>query len=229
MEIIPVIDLMDGLAVHAQRGLREQYRPLRSPLCRNSEPVAVLEGLLGLHAFKTVYLADLDALMGKGRQAAVTEALVRAFPNIGFWIDSGLPERGELGFLQLEERTLAVVGSESLGGEPFPFEDFASVILSLDFLDGELVGPKLLLDRPELWPERVILMSLSRVGSDEGPDFARVEEFTRRYPRQRFVAAGGVRGEEDLERLEAMEVSAVLMASALHSGKLSRRVLERFG
>jgi phosphoribosylformimino-5-aminoimidazole carboxamide ribotide isomerase len=230
MKTIPVIDLMNGLAVHAKLGRREHYRPLQSPLCRSSEPEAVIEGLLGLHPFKTVYIADLDALMGKGRQTAVVERLRRAFPEISFWVDQGLSEHGRFGFFSAEDKAMAVIGSESLSEERLPLlaEVRAPFILSLDFRDGQLMGPERLLDRTELWPERIILMSLSHVGGTEGPDFARAEHFIRRHPRRRFVAAGGVRHEEDLLRFEAMGMAAVLMSSALHSGGVDSRVLGRF-
>ena len=46
MQVIPVIDLSRGRVVHARRGQRELYQPLRSPLCVGSEPLAVVEGLL---------------------------------------------------------------------------------------------------------------------------------------------------------------------------------------
>jgi phosphoribosylformimino-5-aminoimidazole carboxamide ribotide isomerase len=231
MEIIPVIDLMNGVAVRAERGQRERYRPLRSPLCSSPEPGAVLEGYLSVHPFKTVYLADLDALMGKGRQTAATAALIRAFPGISFWIDSGLPEPAIPGGSAADKRAAAVIGSESLGGnlKALPDPARAPFVLSLDFQGGGLLGPEALLEHPELWPEQVILMSLSRVGADQGPDFARAEEYVRAHPRRRFAVAGGVRDVRDMERLAALGVSQVLMASALHSGKVDRGVLERLG
>jgi phosphoribosylformimino-5-aminoimidazole carboxamide ribotide isomerase len=231
MEIIPVIDLMNGLAVHARLGRREHYQPLQSPLCRSSDPEAVIDGLLGLHSFRTFYIADLDALMGKTRQTAVVERLRRAFPEISFWVDQGWSEHGDFGFFSVEDNATVVIGSESLSEERLPLlaEVPAPFILSLDFRDGRLLGPECLLDRPGSWPERIILMSLSHVGGTEGPDFARAEDFARRHPRRRFVAAGGVRHEEDLVKFEAMGVAAVLMASALHSGRVDSRVLGRFG
>lgn len=227
MEIIPVIDLMGGLAVHAVRGRRENYRPLNSPLCSSAEPRAVLEGLLGLHAFKTVYLADLDALMGKPRQTAMVSGLMRAFPDVCFWIDAGLPEPGWAG---PGGRGKGVVGSESLGGDlsALPDRRTTPFILSLDFRDGGLLGPSALLDRPDLWPERVIVMSLARVGSGAGPDRARLGAFIRNHPGHRWVAAGGVRDARDLAELETLGVSQVLMASALHSGTVDGAVLGRF-
>lgn len=229
MRIVPVIDLMRGQAVHAKRGLRAEYQPLRSPLCRSAEPAAVLEGLLKLYPFDTVYLADLDALMGGPRQTASIDALRRAFPEVSFWIDSGLPA-WQGASVAGAARFQAVIGSESLDDELTALEQAGSgpFILSLDFREGGLVGPEALLDQPERWPEQVILMSLARVGSDAGPDFARLEAFAQNHPRHRFTAAGGVRDCGDLERLQAMGATGVLVASALHAGQLDRRTLERF-
>jgi phosphoribosylformimino-5-aminoimidazole carboxamide ribotide isomerase len=229
MRIVPVIDLMRGQAVHAKRGLRAEYQPLQSPLCRNAEPVAVLEGLLGLYPFDTVYLADLDALMGGPHQTARIEALRRAFPAISFWIDSGLPA-WQGASVEGIARFRTVIGSESLNDELTALREAGSgpFILSLDFREGGLAGPKALLDQPERWPEQVILMSLARVGSGEGPDFARLEAFVEQHPRHRFTAAGGVRDYGDLERLQAIGATEALVASALHAGRLDRRTLERF-
>lgn len=231
MEIIPVIDLMHGQVVHARQGRREHYRPLESPLCCGSEPEAVIEGLLSLHAFGTFYIADLDALMGKGRQAAVLERLKQAFPGLKFWVDQGRSNHVEKGVLAADDRVERVIGSESLTGESLRLLESSRrpFILSLDFCGEGLMGPPRVLEQPGLWPKTVILMSLSHVGGTEGPDFLRAGEFMRRHPERRWVAAGGVRNAEDLERLDTLGCSAVLMASALHSGAVSARVLGRYG
>lgn len=231
MEIIPVIDLMNGRVVHARQGRRETYRPLESPLCRSSEPEAVIEGLLRLHGFETFYIADLDALMGRGCQAAVLEKLQRAFPELIFWIDRGWPEPGEGEILARDDRVLTVIGSESLSEAQFPLlaDPGLPFILSLDFRGDVLIGPPPLQEKPEFWPDTVILMSLSHVGGPAGPDFERAERFRQRHPRQRFVAAGGVRHARDLECLDALGISAVLMASALHSGAVDSEMLARYG
>ena len=47
-EIIPVIDLMGGVVVHARSGERDSYRPLTSPLAASAEPAEVVRGLLTL-------------------------------------------------------------------------------------------------------------------------------------------------------------------------------------
>ena len=81
MQVIPVIDLSGGRVVHARRGQRELYQPLRSPLCVGSEPLAVVEGLLRLHPFEALYTADLDAIQGKGDNRSALRAIGNAFPG----------------------------------------------------------------------------------------------------------------------------------------------------
>ncbi|MGZ8246147.1 HisA/HisF-related TIM barrel protein, partial [Methylomagnum sp.] len=231
MQIIPVLDLMNGLAVHARQGHRELYQPLQSPLCRSPEPCAVVEGLLNLHPFTTVYIADLDALMGKQRQSGVMTELRRAFPGLAWWIDQGVPCKGGELFFTPEPNTTPIIGSESLREEHLPRlagTDATNWILSLDSRAGQPLGPARLPESPDLWPETVILMNLSVVGGGSGPDVGQAERLTREHPRHRFVAAGGVRDANDLARLEASGLAAVLMASALHSGEVDARGLGRF-
>lgn len=229
MEIIPVIDVMAGQVVHALRGQRHAYQPIKSPLSPDPSPVSVVRGLLQLGNFKTVYLADLDALMGLSPQTAVIEHLAATFPHLHFWTDRGLPSmERETDFTC--EQVVSVIGSESmtektleglaLTGRPY--------ILSLDFRDGQLVGPKTILKTVELWPGRVILMNLTRVGSFDGPDFSEAARFIERYPEHHFVAAGGIRHGQDLDDLLEIGVGAVLVASAFHNGAIGRDTLNRF-
>lgn len=162
--------------------------------------------------------------MGRAGQTALIEGLCRAFPQVRFWIDGGMGGGVLLGV----DNAVPVIGSESLTESSLGWPKRTRAILSLDFRDGELLGPKALLDAPHHWPDTVILMSLSHVGSDLGPDFRRVAEFQNRYPQHRWVAAGGVRHAGDLEQLKALGVAAALVASALHDGRIDARTLAHF-
>lgn len=227
MQIIPVIDLKGGLAVHAREGHREHYRPLVSTLCSSPEPCQVLQGLLALYSFSTIYLADLDALGGKPAQERLIDSMGRHCSGVEFWIDQGLPSRPSDPFTR--DYFSLVIGSESLKYDNLsilsPGRD--EFILSLDFMNDTLMGPEAVLAHPEWWPRRVILMSLSHVGSSLGPDFKRMADLMARHPGHDFIAAGGVRHEADLHRLASMGISAVLMASALHDGRVNRAMIER--
>ena len=228
MQIIPVIDLMDGCVVHAKKGQRDHYNPIQTPLCSGSSPHAVIDGLMALHGFKTLYVADLDALMGVGDHHELLGCLQRDYPGLQFWIDRGLPPSG-LPASNLNCRP--VIGSESLDGKsPLFLSSLGKgFILSLDFLGEDLLGGTALLEDSSLWPDTVIIMSLSRVGSGEGPDFLRLEQFRAQRPEKNFIAAGGVRDVDDLYRLDGFGVGGVLLASALHLGKLDKSVLRSFG
>lgn len=225
MEIIPVIDLMDGEVVHARRGERHAYRSLKTPLCSGSKPADVVAGYLGVHPFATVYIADLDAIMGKGDSGAVIADLRRHFPDLRFWVDNGLssPSRCRA-WLQRNLGDL-VLGSEAQT-DTASLDALASeiaddrLVLSLDFKEGRFLGPAALQQRVDLWPRRLIAMTLSRVGSNAGPDFALLDQLRTDAPGKSIFAAGGVRGGEDLIELHHRGVSGVLVATALHSGRI---------
>ncbi|CAI8806939.1 HisA/HisF-related TIM barrel protein [Methylococcus capsulatus] len=223
VKIIPVLDLMQGRVVHAVKGRRENYRPLSSPLCPDADPRAVVEAFRNLYRFDTFYIADLDALMGLGCQNELIAALRTAFPDIVFWLDRGLPEAGEAAL----DGVVPVIGSESLPTvdrlQRMTTRDW---ILSLDFFDGTLKGCSRLLAQPQCWPEKVIVMTLNRVGSFDGPDLDLLDRVRRLTPHRALIAAGGVRDAGDLEVLERRGIHAVLVASALHSGSLE---LSRLG
>lgn len=210
---------MGGRVVHAREGRRDEYRPLVSALCRSSEPAAVLDGLLELHPFRCCYIADLDAILARGDHRAVVAALGRAHPALEFWVDAGRLA-GTLGAAPIRP----VFGSESLDeGEAASLD--AQAILSLDFRGDEFLGPRALLESAALWPRDVIVMNLERVGGSGGPDLERLAALRGRAPDRYFHAAGGVRGGADLAALARAGAAGVLLASALHDGRLSRAEL----
>ena len=217
---------MDGQVVHARRGQRETYAPLRSPLSPSADPAAVVAGLLRLFPFQTIYIADLDALQGKPPQTALIAELVQGLPAVTFWLDAGAPAAGPAHGPQVAP----VLGSEALRDDNLErLTDLGpEAILSLDFYHGRLLGPARLLEQPALWPERIILMNLSQVGSLEGPDVAGAAHFIRHHPRHRWIAAGGVRDAGDLATLARSGVAAVLVASAIHNGAIDAGSLRHY-
>jgi phosphoribosylformimino-5-aminoimidazole carboxamide ribotide isomerase len=99
-------------------------------------------------------------------------------------------------------------------------------VLSLDFRGDEFLGPRELLDDAGLWPDRVIVMTLARVGTGGGPDLARVNEIIGRAGARRVYAAGGVRDRDDLCALHAAGAAGALVASSLHDGAIKTGDLE---
>ena len=222
---------MDGHVVHARRGDRSNYRPLQSVLTPSSEPLEVVRALLDFAPFPAIYAADLDAILHRGGHGDLLRSIATRFPALSIWLDAGFGDKSELEPWRHTERIVPVVGSESLASARVLREllDVAPrAVLSLDTREEVPLGPAALFAQAELWPQRIIVMTLDRVGAGAGPAFARLRATTAQAPDKDVIAAGGVRNVQDLEALESMGVYAVLIASAIHDGSLDRAALERF-
>lgn len=101
--------------------------------------------------------------------------------------------------------------------------------LSLDFRGEAFLGPPDLHEDAAPWPDRVIVMTLSRVGSGEGPDLARLAEVIVRAEGRAVFAAGGVRNAGDLKALKRIGAAGALVATALHSGAITAADLMALG
>ncbi|MBC7833165.1 MAG: nickel transporter [Hyphomicrobium sp.] len=230
MHIIPVIDVRLGRAVAAVRGRRADYRPLTTPLATGSNPVDIARGYAKLFTFPALYVADLDGIEGRGRDQDLTAQLAAAVPRMRLWVDNGASARDVVQRIADEAHVTPVVGSECLGGN----DDVAMLralppdryVLSLDFKDDRFAGPPAVLEEPQYWPQAVIVMTLARVGSGEGPDLQRVAGIVARAGGRRIYAAGGVRDRADIEALHATGAAGVLIATALHSGTIKAGDLE---
>jgi phosphoribosylformimino-5-aminoimidazole carboxamide ribotide isomerase len=121
-----------------------------------------------------------------------------------------------------------VTGSESVRDIAVLRASGATAILSLDYRAADFLGPPDLLDEPSLWPKHVIVMTLARVGGGAGPDLERLAIIRQRAGARRLYAAGGVRNAADLDALRDAGAAGVLVASALHDGRLSPADLAEF-
>ncbi|MBL8351737.1 MAG: nickel transporter [Burkholderiaceae bacterium] len=231
MQLIPVIDLMRGQVVRAIRGNRQSYQPIVSRLCEGSAPVAVARALVAHCAARQLYVADLDALQGGAAQTGVLHELLRSLPGVALWLDGGfgapdadLELRRALG--ADAGRLVTVFASESLASPAALAACFGAPgarqrsVLSLDRRDGSRLDAALAWDQPAAWPERVIVMTLERVGADAGPDLDTLAGLRRASPGTTFIGAGGIRDVGDLRRAEAAGAAAWLVASALHDGRI---------
>ena len=239
MEVIPVIDIRYGVVVRAVAGDRANYQPIVSPLFDGCDPCAAVAGLMALHRFPVIYVADLDGIEGRGANWAVLRALGVAHPGVGFWVDSGARAVGDVAQLLDVPGAVGVIGSETGIGKA-ELEairaDFAGrVVISLDFRSGvsgppplapprkgegnivEFVGRPEVLEHAASWPERVIAMTLGRVGTNRGPDRAVLADIVARSAGRQVFAAGGVRDGDDLRALAGMGIAGALVSSALHA------------
>jgi phosphoribosylformimino-5-aminoimidazole carboxamide ribotide isomerase len=231
LRIIPVLDLKGGEVVRARMGQRDSYKPIVTPLSASSDAVAVAEGLRTLFPFPIFYIADLDAIEGREPNAD-TLARLRAMPDAPeLWVDAGIADAQTLTSALAEPSLCPVLGSESQRDVSLldRFRDHPGLILSLDFFGDGFRGPPDILDQPDLWPGKVIVMTLASVGAAAGPDFARLEEIKRKAGNRSVIAAGGVRGEADIRALSSLGIAAALVATSLHNGTLTAGQLASLG
>ncbi|MBS0234778.1 MAG: nickel transporter [Proteobacteria bacterium] len=225
MDVIPVIDVAHGQVVRAMRGERSGYRPIETPLSPSAEPADVTRGLAKVFPFHKLYVADLDGIEGRGRNTHLVPIFSQVLPRAEIWIDAGTGSRSAARSVLAAPVATLVVGTESIETvrvwEEISAEAPGRTVLSLDFRHGEFMGPEAMLSDSSLWPSRVVVMTLDRVGANEGPDIGRLEGIVSRAKGRRIYAAGGVRDRRDLDEIRKIGVSGALVASALHAGKIS--------
>jgi phosphoribosylformimino-5-aminoimidazole carboxamide ribotide isomerase len=228
LQVIPVIDLKGNNVVHAKHGLRDSYLPVQSVLSAASDVFSVVEGVLKLYPFRTIYIADIDAITNTGNHFEQIELLSGLYPQITWWVDNGVRNVNARILYVPQANIRAVFGSEHI----YTLQDYRAMsyayesrhVLSLDKLDDAELGAAELHNTGLYWPDDAICMTLNNVGSNAGPDMARLQalqqlNLARKKPANLF-AAGGVRNMEDLFALKQLNVAGALVASALHNGTI---------
>ena len=239
MRIIPVLDLKGGLIVRGIAGKRDLYKPIESRLCSSARPAEVAASLRNLLGPGPMYLADLDAIAG---EAPALEVCVE-LEGLGFelMIDAGIRSAASARQLAVELDGDLIAALETLPAPALLAElveelGAGRLIFSLDLADGRPLAPG------DDWPseveeiareavsagvERLILLDLKAVGTGEGPaHLDRCAAFKESYAGLELVTGGGVRDLDDLLALRSAGVDGVLVASALHDGRLGSEELQ---
>jgi phosphoribosylformimino-5-aminoimidazole carboxamide ribotide isomerase len=239
VEVIGVIDLLGGQAVHARGGRRERYAPVArvagAPIAAGNA-CALAQAYIERLGVGALYLADLDAIAGHATQAALIETIAAC--GVPLWLDSAVRAAADARRARALGATHVVVGLETL-----PSFDALSAIcstvggahvaFSLDLRNGVPVvaasGSVDAGDTPEATAARaaacgagtVIVLDLTRVGSAMGPDLDLLSRVHAAIPGKALVAGGGIRDLRDLARLSAAGCDAALVATALQEGDLT--------
>jgi phosphoribosylformimino-5-aminoimidazole carboxamide ribotide isomerase len=237
MAILPVLDLLGGQVVRGVGGRRHEYRPIVSKLVDSSDPLLVAEAMRERFGLSEFYVADLDAIQGQKPQFKLIRKLqANAFD---LWIDAGITSAFgvALAILPTSTRPRVIVGLESIEGpdaltainRKHPIDQ---IVFSLDLKNGMPLGnatawrtedPWLIACRVvEMGVKSLIVLDLARVGEGTGIGTEAIcERLKREFPYVQLTAGGGVRGINDVLRLHSIGVDYVLVASALHDGRIT--------
>lgn len=222
--LIPSIDLMDGKIVQLVQGDRKAL-----------EFDDFAEWVNRFHEFPMVQLIDLDAAMGRGNNAGLIEHFAAVLPcQVG----------GGMRTLQDARRVFAagakkvIIGSALYSDAGVNLENAAAfarafaaprLIFSADSRAGKIAihGWKTLLD---ISPERAIkelepycggflYTHIDTEGLMQGFPLRKAEQL-RAETQRKLIVAGGIRTRQEVEKLDAIGVDAVV-GMAIYTGAIS--------
>jgi len=232
MQIIPVLDIMNGQVVRGVAGDRANYAPIRSALVDSSEPEIVARALIRATSAEAIYIANLDML-----RWGTSEFDVRILPE---WNGTIFLDIGGLSQEPPDARFRMIAAFEVGERVAFVRETFQQYraakppAFSVDLRNGSLIGawaewglrsPKdaiALVDRVwEIGFRTAIVLDVARVGIGQGTGTeALCIAIRERYPAMEIITGGGVRSWDDVNRLADCGIDGVLVASAIHDGTL---------
>ncbi|GIK36867.1 MAG: nickel transporter [Chloroflexota bacterium] len=231
MQIIPVLDLKAGQAVHAVRGERERYVPVQGVLGSGDNPIALAAAYRDRLGCRACYVADLDAIAGGiGHPDLLTDLTTL---GLTLWVDAGVASAGQAQALVRLGVARVIVGSETLRSADQVGELAAALppdrlVLSVDLQGGVLRAPSEVETPQQLVTlaaragiSRIILLDLARVGAAAGPPLDLLAVLSPLFPGLAFYAGGGVRHRDDLEALAQAGAAGALVATAFHRGILA--------
>lgn len=233
--VIPVLDILQGQAVHAVRGDRTRYRPIGETYPVSSDPVALAAQFA--RRFSRLYLADLDAIAGAPPDWKTYHAIRST--GLECWVDWGIRR-----LLQLENPCLSpvspqqcpspirpVIGLETIA-DPQEFTSASArtlchnTLFSIDLKHGTPMRSDDELPTVE-WVNlaraagirQMIVLDLAAVGSSEGPAALQLcRDLSSHFPDVDFFLGGGIRDLGDVASALDAGCRGVLIATALHGG-----------
>ena len=238
MQIIPVLDLKDGRAVHAIRGERERYAPVQGVLGSGENALTLALAYRTQLGCQTCYVADLAAIAGQPGHIDLLRTLAAA--GLTLWVDAGVSRPDQAQALIELGVTRVIIGSETLRATAQLADLIASLtpqrlLLSVDLKNGTLRAPANIKTPQELIGVAaaagltdIILLDLALVGAGAGPPLELLTSLKPHFPEVTFYAGGGVRNRTDLERLAAAGAAGALVGTAFHRGHLTAADLQNF-
>jgi phosphoribosylformimino-5-aminoimidazole carboxamide ribotide isomerase len=232
MKIIPVIDVLNGVAVHGVRGERERYQPLKSALCRSANPLDIASTFESL-GFTGLYLADLDAILGKPANFPVYRQIMTR-TRLDLMVDAGIADIAKAKEVLATEVSKIVVGSETLESLEFLGQAVKAfgedkIVVSIDLKEGKVLSVSEAIASMDavsfaqklanIGVRQIIILDLDRVGTEHGINLALLRNILEKTGVEVLVG-GGIRSIQELEELRKLGVSGALVATILHNGKL---------
>ena len=241
MKIIPVIDVLNGIAVHGVRGERKQYQPLKSLLCKSADPLDIALAFESLD-FSSLYLADLDAILAKTANFNVYRQIMTE-TSLDLMVDAGIADISKAHEVMETGVSKIVVGSETLHSLGFVSQAVSAfgndkIVVSIDQKGGKVLSASEAIASMDavsvaqklvsLGVRQLILLDLDRVGTEHGINLVLLKTILEQTGVEVLVG-GGIRSLQELQELRKLGISGALVATVLHNGKVTVDELKAAG
>lgn len=239
--IIPVIDILDSKAVHAIKGERAKYKPLKSKLINSSDPIEIIKVLKQKFNFREFYIADLDAIIKYSPNLEILSTILK-IPEIDVILDPGIKDKEDLLKYSKYKIKKLILGLETINGYNVINEGLRilgkyKLIVSLDMFKGKIISkikdlrnqnPINVVNKLKRFGvKELILLDLFRVGQKIGgipPVYLKILKNFKGA----VLVGGGIKDLMDLTSYYNKKFSGVLIATALYDGSIKIDKLKVF-
>lgn len=240
IQVIPSIAIRKGRVVKMRKGdpaSEKAYDENPLDLAKRFED----------HGVEVVHLVDLDgAERGSPKNYHVLEAIaghtdLKIDFTGGICTDGDIGKAYEFGADYITASSIAVTNPQlfaswivSYGREKMTLGADVTDIVSkkIAFRGWQKKSEISLFDHLQFFYDRglkyVKSTDISRDGVLEGPAFSYYQEIVDHFPDLKILASGGIRGVDDIKRLNDMGIFAVIFGKAYYEGVLNLKDLEQF-
>lgn len=217
IEIIPVLDIMNGVVVHAVSGERDEYKPLSNSVITDlPSPSNILNALKKLNC-RRIYIADIDAIIGRGSNESIIDLALSHGFNV-------LADIGRKGLEKKDSNNISyVIGTEYIV-YPNELQLLSNRVVSLDiknryaiFRNAELGIAQAAQTICQYNIKSLIVLRLDLVGTLLGLDIDTIR-FVKNICRVEIGVGGGLKNIEEINILKKIGVRYILVATAIHKG-----------
>ncbi|MEJ2279422.1 MAG: HisA/HisF-related TIM barrel protein [Candidatus Lokiarchaeota archaeon] len=180
--IIPVLDLLNSTAVHAIKGERAKYKPLKPIFINSSNPIKISKVLLESFKFEEIYIADLNSIMLNGSNLNQIKQIINQ-TKAKILLDPGIRDKENIVQIFNIPINKLILGIETINNldlikKALDIYGPKNILISIDMYDKRVLSPikefkngnpmdltKVLGD---LGVKDIILLDLYRVGQKMG-------------------------------------------------------------
>ncbi len=240
-KIFPVIDILNSTAVHAIKGKRDNYQPLKSPFFNTSEPFDIVRNLKEKFNIKQFYIADLDAIIKQKPNFRILKKILE-IENIKIIVDPGIKTVNDLKkYLKFKIESI-ILGLETIQKiktikESFKIFNKNKIIISIDMYKERIISkinklknltPLTVVRKLEkIGIKTIILLDIFKVGQKIGGIPPLYLEIKKNFDGNVLVG-GGIKNLNDVQFYYEKGFSGVLIGTAIYDGTINLKKLNMF-